>query len=181
MLLEPADIVFTDTGLWTSRLIKWGTQEAGEAPTLVSHVALAVDNSKVVEALGRGVVKRSLYKAYMGKKVAVYRCKSHVISKTDKIRVAAYAEELQDSVVRYSYLGILIRMVDALLGKLKIKSRLASYYKPTNFSECEQFVTKCFSDRGVFFGKALSPDDLWDYIISNPDDFLCIKPLGELY
>jgi len=182
MNLQPADIVLTDRGMWTSKIIKWGTQSSGEPPSKVAHVGVMFDAVDIIEALGRGVVKRSLLRAYQGKRVAIYRVKSHVMNKKMKAMVALKADELQDSVIRYSYLSIFLRCIDNLLMKIPgiSKEILSPLYKPVRFSECEQFALRCFKDQGISFGGAMSPDDVWDYIHNNPKEFFCVHPLGEL-
>jgi uncharacterized protein YycO len=63
--LQPADIIVTRASATMSKVIRWGTSSP------VSHAMLYVGNDRVVEAIGEGVVERSVFAALDGDNLAV--------------------------------------------------------------------------------------------------------------
>lgn len=158
--LHPADVVLVHGNGWPARLIRWATRSTGEAPTWVSHVAMAVDSQFIVEALGRGVVERRLLDAYPTSRVRVFR---PLNVPTDTLVYIARAA-LQHRGQRYGYLKLIPHALDALLGgKVFFRKLISVDDRPV----CSWLVGEAYARAGYAFGIDgcyVTPDDIADYV-----------------
>jgi cell wall-associated NlpC family hydrolase len=94
--LEPADVIVSTTGAIVSKLIRLGTLSP------VSHAILYVGDGMVVEAIGDGVVHRTLEEALSDANLAVaYRCP--VLSREGKHKIATWALQQAKKKLKYSH------------------------------------------------------------------------------
>ncbi|MCU0985352.1 MAG: hypothetical protein MUC89_10480 [Acetobacteraceae bacterium] len=93
--LEPADIIVSTTDTIVSGLIRFGTR------SVVSHAILYVGGGTVVEAVRKGVVKRSLVDALSDANLAVaYRCP--VLTQRERKKIVTWAVSQARKGLKYS-------------------------------------------------------------------------------
>lgn len=195
-LLRVSDVVLTAGGGWMSRAIRWATRKRGEPPTKYSHVGQivvggALGEAELVEALAR-VVQRPLA-AYAGERVAIYR----PLNIPDR-ELRAIAWRARQGIGRaYGWGKILLHLLDAkLLGDRYVFRRLGrvrswpicSFWVAYTFSTVHRYTLDPAGSPGrgrdgyhfgVPPGRA-TPDDIGDFVESNPEKYRCIVPLGRL-
>lgn len=131
--LQPADIIVSTTKAGLSLGIRMGTRSA------VSHAALYVGNLEVIEAIGAGVVRRSLDAALADDVLAVaYRSPDMKPGIAQKI--LKYAADQRDARASYSIRG-------AVLSTDKILCRIISPRPATFF--CSQLVFEAYKQGGL--------------------------------
>lgn len=165
--LSRADIVFVRGKSRFARLVRFFTRDPGEERSLISHVAVAVDDLSIVEALGSGVVRRRLKAAYPDGVFAIYRPTK--LRFGERAAIAAAAERFVGD--RYGWTKIAAHFLDYLLGGAQLFRRLCAIDRTPI---CSYLVARSYSAVGERFGVApgaAAPDDIWDHVTSHPADF----------
>jgi hypothetical protein len=135
-------------------------------------------NAVIVEAL-QHVKKRYLADGYGGKNspdMAVFRPIN--LTEDQRFIVASKANTYVGK--DYGYLKILAHLGDWLLQGAYFFRRFVQLDK---YPICSWLVAHAYSFIGKDFGvdaRAASPDDIWDFCLSNPDKYAVIMPLGNL-
>jgi hypothetical protein len=173
--LREADIVFTQSGSFIGKAIRFFERRFGEGPSLVNHVGLMVNPVCIVEALAK-VICRDVRAAYRGKTIAIYRPLNIDVETHYLIAI-----EATNFVGRtYGYIKIVAHALDWFIGGWFVFRRLA---RMEQYPMCSWLVAHAYSKAGYNFGvkpDAAEPDDIWDYVTSNPDKYKCIWPLSKL-
>ena len=181
--LEPGDVFLTRGYSFISRVIRFFTRDAGEKRTRVNHVGVVVEAGEittaiVVEALS--LVKRHRLWAQYGPPrkdgVAVYRVTNLT---PDEIEIIVTTAERQVG-KKYGYLKIVAHFLDWLLQGAYVFRRLVPDGK---YPICSWLVAHAFSEAGKHFDVepgAATPDDIWDFIVENPDKYTQVHPLVPL-
>jgi hypothetical protein len=164
VILQPADVVLVHGVGWLARAIRWATRSRGEPRTWVSHVALAVDGTNIVEAIGRGAVERRLEGAYPRSRVRVYRPTR--LTETERLRIVLRAESHVGE--PYGYWRLALHGLDALLGIRFFRNFATVRERPI----CSWIVAESYGLEGYTFGvdaSAADPDQIADFVASHPD------------
>lgn len=183
VLLEPGDVFLTRGNAFISRAIRFCTRGIGESRTRVNHVGLVVEagdlkEAIVVEALSM-VRRHHLWRQYGPPKedlVAVYRATNLT---QDEVKVIVATAERQVG-KKYGYLKIVTHFLDWLLLGAYVFRRLVPDNK---YPICSWVVAYAFSKADKNFGVepgAATPDDIWDFIVGNPEKYKEIRPLTPL-
>jgi hypothetical protein len=182
-VLQPGDVFLTRGRGLLSRLIRLFTRSIGESRTQINHVGLIVAPGSAATAVGvealSKVVRHPLGSRYgprSGQEVAVYR---PINLRPDEIAVVVSAAE---SYVgrKYGYVKIVAHLLDWLFLGIYLFRRLA---RMDNYPICSWLVAHAFSKVEKTFGVppgAASPDDIWDFVSSEPEKYRCVLPLGAL-
>lgn len=157
--LQPGDVVLVHGKGRFSRLIRWATRSKNEPKTWVSHVAIAVNKTEIVEALGEGVVKRKLELAYKPDQVRVFRALN--IPERTLVRIARTAELYVG--YKYGWGKIVLHALDAFLGLRFFRNFAIVEQRPV----CSWLVGTAYASEAYTFGaepRYLTPDDVADYV-----------------
>jgi hypothetical protein len=195
ILLEPGDIFLTRGSSFISRAIRFFTRSIGEKTTKVNHVGLVVQRGNfktaiAVEALCK-VIRHTLWSQYCPPRkdfVAVYRATNLA---TEQIKdIVAEAEKQVGK--KYGYRMIVAHFLDWLSGRMLgwlFGWQFSDVYLFRLFISCKKYpicswvVADAFAeadkDFGVEVGMA-TPDDIWDFVVNNPDKYKEIHPLKLL-
>lgn len=163
--LQPADIVLVHGTGWLSSAIRKLTRSRGERPTWVSHVAIAVSSTHVVEALSRGVVCRPL--AYPASRIRVYTPKN--VSERARIRIAKRATAFVGQ--PYGWGKLVLHGLDGLLGGARVFRRLGFI---EGMPICSYVVAAAYEAEGLTFGldtRYATPDDIHDFVSTRHDKY----------
>ncbi len=181
-LLKPGDIILTRGAGLISKGIRFFTRRIGEPRTKVNHVGLIVEagptnQAVVVEALSR-VKRHTLAKQYGGGKaqVAVYRPLNLSVEQLGTITQVAESHVGK----KYGYVKIALHMADWVLLGAHVFRRLGRMGK---YPICSWLVADSYKAAGLDFGvarNAASPDDIHDFVTSNPDKYEKIRGLQPL-
>jgi hypothetical protein len=181
----PADIFFTRGTSLVSRAIRVLTRHIGESRTQVNHVGLIVGSglpvadATLVEAV-RGVRVTTMPRyADARTAVAVYRRRLDAPDRTPRRRIADRGLSYVGK--RYGYGKILLHALDwCLLGAFVFR-RLG---RMDRYPICSWLVACSYSrEADITFGidsAAASPDDIWDYVTTHPDEWTCVRSLAPL-
>jgi hypothetical protein len=149
---------------------------------MVNHVGLVTvaggtTTAMIVEA--STVVKRhrmSVYRNSKSTKVAVYRPLNvheeqikHIVSRANSYVGA-----------KYGYAKIVAHFLDWCIGGRYFFRRFAFMDR---YPICSWVVASAYADVNLFFGVEpgeASPDDIWDFVTSNPDKYGQVYPLELL-
>lgn len=191
-LLLPGDILLTAADSWLGRAIRTATRDRGEAPSVVNHAALVVAGGRmpwatIVEA--RAEVRRHSIEAGYGdggNRIAVARPLN--VASDDLSRVIAEAERWVGT--RYGYSQIGYHLLDWLIGRVTFRRRSPVLFRRLIASSRRRIcsglvggsetVVQAYAAAALDFGVpgyAATPDDLWDFAISNPDKYAMIRDL----
>lgn len=183
--LEPCDVFLTRGTSFVSAAIRRFTRRFGESRTEVNHVGIIVAPGSVhtalaVEALTK--VKRHELGVYAGRRttgVAVFRPTN--LTEAEKEAIVAKAESYVDR--KYGWLKIATHLADWALQGAYVFRRLTN---DDRYPICSWVVAHAFAAADKTFGVepgAASPDDIWDFVIANPDKYEELRgltPLPEL-
>ena len=195
ILLESGDIFLTRGSSFISRAIRSFTRSIGEKRTKVNHVGLVVQRGDVktaiaVEAQSK-VVRHRLWIRYGPPKkdlVAVYRATNLTVEQIKDIVVEAEKQVGK----KYGYRMIIAHFLDWLLGRMLgwlLGWQFSNVYLfrrliPGNkYPICSWVVADAFAEAGKDFGVEVgmaTPDDIWDFVLNNPDKYKEIHPLKLL-
>ncbi len=183
VLFEPCDVFLTCSRSLLGRAIRFATRGIGESRSMVNHVGIIVETGSPDEAVGLealSTVKRHrLWNQYgpgSSSDVAVYRPLNLTVE--EKTIIIAAAEEYVGRT--YGYLKIAAHLLDWLFFGVYFFRRLA---RMDDYPICSWLVAHSFEAAGKNFGlppgKA-SPDDIWDFVITNPEKYRVVHSLGPL-
>ncbi|MFC1628952.1 hypothetical protein ACFL3H_07560 [Gemmatimonadota bacterium] len=183
VLFQPCDVFLTRSHSLLGHAIRLATRGFGESRSMVNHVGVVVAGGSTEEAVGveaLSTVKRhSIWKQYgpgSSSDVAVYRPLN--LTDVEKTLVVTAAEGYVGRT--YGYLKIAAHLKDWLLLGIYFFRRMT---RMDDYPICSWLVAHAFAEAGKTFGlppgKA-SPDDIWDFVTSNPDKYRPVKPLGPL-
>ncbi len=181
-MLLPGDIFLVrGTGL-ISWFIRFFSRGIGESRTMVNHCGIVVGegdlrSAEIVEAV-RFVRRRKLWSGYGSGDdlVAVYRPTN--LSDADRAMVVAAAESYVGR--DYGYLMIAAHLLDWFFFHAYLFRRLI---RSDRYPICSWVVASAYSKAGKTFGcapGAAEPDDIWDFVTSNPDKYTQVRPLVPL-
>lgn len=183
VLLEPCDVFLTRSRSLLGRGIRLFTRSFGESRTMVNHVGVVVEGGTVDEAIGvealRTVKRHTLWLKYgpgSSSDIAVYRPLN--LSDEEKTVVVAAAEGYVGRT--YGYLKIAAHLLDWLLLGAYLFRRLA---RMDDYPICSWLVAHAFAQADKNFGVPpgrASPDDIWDFVTSNPDTYRVVQSLSQL-
>ena len=182
LVVEPGDIFLTQGNSFISKAIRFFSKSGGESRTEVNHVGLVVvggrpHSATIVEASST-VLRHSMEGYWNSKntKVAVFRPKNITPATRDHIvqRANSYVGR------KYGYLKIVAHFLDWILGGRYFFRRFAFMDK---YPICSWVVAQAYADAGYTFGVdagAASPDDIWDFVLTNIDKYDMIHGLTLL-
>ncbi len=182
--LKPADIFLTRGNSFLSKAIRFFSRTIGESRTKVNHVGMTVDEGslhdcKVVEALSK-VKEHTLWDQYGPLKtdlVAVFRPTNLTLEEISLIVKTAKKQVGR----KYGYLKIVAHLLDWILLGAYLFRRLTN---DGNYPICSWLVAHAYSKANKDFGcdvGAAEPDDIWDFVIKNPDKYQEIYHLGSIW
>jgi hypothetical protein len=180
--LKDADVVFTKGFGLLSRAIRFFTRGIGESRTKVNHVGLVVSGGPIAEAViveALSMVKRHRLMDRYGPRrdhVAVYR--SLDLTEAETRRIAEAAEGYVGR--KYGYATIAAHLLDWVLLGAYVFRRFVGC---DNYPICSWLVAHAYKKVGKHFGvpaRAASPDEIWDFVVENPDKFRMIRDLAPL-
>lgn len=180
--LLPGDIFLSRGNAPHKKIIRLGERTIGEKPSRVNHTGMIVMQSiamwaHCVEALVT-VQEHPIWDAYHGTRddVAVYRCKD--LTDEQRKDLARYARSYKGR--KYGWLKIGTHFLDWCVGGAYFFRRLTNSDK---YPICSWVVAQSYSKLGLNFGcdpGAANPDDIDDYVLSHPEKYEEIIPLGRL-
>lgn len=182
--LLPGDVFMTRGKGFVSRAIRFFTRTIGEKRTKVNHVGIIVSaggfkESSEVEALIE-VREVKLWYGYgppSTDDVAIFR-PTNLSPEEIEVIVAEAREQVGKT---YGFFKILGHILDWLLLGAYIFRRLT---QNGDYPICSWLVAHAFAKVDKTFGVApgaATPDDIWDFIVDNPDKYREIHPLGRLW
>jgi hypothetical protein len=179
--IQRGDVFLTRGTSFMSRAIRFFTRSIGESRTKVNHVGLIASGGSQREAVGieaLTTVKRHGLRRYIGKKtcVAIYRPKGLTEADINSVVVKAHSYVGMD----YGYLKIGAHMIDWVLQGAYVARRLV---RSDQYPICSWLVAYAYHEVGMDFGVdpgAASPDDIWDHIQRNPEQYELVHPLLPL-
>lgn len=177
--LERCDVFLTKGTSFVSKAIRFFTRSFGEKRTQANHVGIivapgSVHSATAVEALSK--VRRHTLRRYAAKrstKVAIFRPINLTDAEMDAIvaRAEGYVGR------RYGWTKIVTHMLDWSLKGAYVFRRLTPR---DDYPICSWLVAHAFKAAGKDFGVeagAANPDDIWDFVISNPDKYRQVREL----
>ena len=182
-LFEPCDVFLTRSRSLLGRAIRLATRGIGESRSMVNHVGIIVMAGSAEDAVGieaLSTVKRHrLWKQYgpgSNSDIALYRPINLTVEERSLIVTAA-----EEYVGRtYGYLKIAAHLLDWMLFGVYFFRRLA---RMDDYPICSWLVAHSFAAADRTFGLPpgmASPDDIWDFVTSNPDKYRAVHPLGPM-
>ncbi|MFC1499918.1 hypothetical protein ACFL6T_02740 [Candidatus Zixiibacteriota bacterium] len=183
VLFKPCDVFLTRSHSFLGRAIRFATRSFGESRSMVNHVGIMVSEGSVEEAEGvealTTVKRHSLWKQYgpgNSSDVAVYRPLN--LTDDEKALIVAAAEGYVGRT--YGYLKIAAHLKDWLFLGIYFFRRMT---RMDDYPICSWLVAQAFAKADRTFGVPpgmASPDDIWDFVTSNPDKYQAVHPLGPL-
>lgn len=180
--LEPGDIFLTKGSNWVSRAIRFFSRTGGESRTEVNHAGVVIsygtyESATIVEA-NSTVVKRTMgaYRRMKNTEVAIFRPvnRDEYVLETIALKANSYVGR------KYGYLKIVAHFLDWCLGGRYFFRRFA---RMDRYPICSWVVSYSYDAVHMDFGVppwAASPDDIWDYCLSHPEEFVLVHRLGTL-
>lgn len=180
--LNRGDLILSRSNTLMGKVARFFSRHIGESRTQVNHSMVvikggSVQQAVIVEALYK-VVCRKLIDGYNsdGIQIAVFR-KRNI---SDESIGAICEKAMSYNNRRYGIAKLFAHFGDWLLQGAYIFRRLArNDYYPI----CSWLSGFSYAAGNVFFGKPpaqLQPDDMWDYVKSNSEEWECIYPLSRL-
>ena len=180
--LEPCDVFLTRGSGFVSHAIRVLTRRFGEERTEVNHVGIIVGEGTMttamaVEALVK-VRKHPLgrYARKPDTAVAVYR----PINLTGDEKTAIVAKALTYEGRDYGFIKIAAHFLDWSLQGAYVFRR---FTRMDDYPICSWLVAYAFASAQKNFGcepGAATPDDIWDFVTTNPDMYVLIHPLVSI-
>lgn len=181
--LYRGDVVLTRSSNWVSSVILWATRDKDEEPSYVNHVGIISSDgpanfSLITEAISTGVVERPFLSAYKRGKESPYVAIFRPLN-MDEAELALVAATAKSRVgQKYGYAKLLYHLWYKITGQTTLFNTQIDKYPI-----CSYLVASAFSavsrDFGVSVGRA-TPDDIWDFVLRNPDKYAMIHSLGVL-
>ncbi len=180
---EACDVFLTRSRTPLGWAIRLFTRGFGESRTKVNHVGIVVEDGTVEEAIGvealRTVKRHTLWSNYgpgSSSDITVFRPLN--LSEEEKTLIVSMAVGYVGR--KYGYLMIAAHFLDWFLLGVYLFRRLVPGER---YPICSWLVAHAFAQAGKDFGVdagMASPDDIWDFVTSNPDTYRVIHPLGPL-
>ena len=181
---EPGDIILTGGNAWISRAIRWMTRVGDEEKTIKNHAGIGVTPHTYVEALW--TTERNTYDYLLNLKdtnIEIWRNNNLTMQEKEKIRLKAI--EYVGTV--YGVSKIILHAFDGLLSKLLGHDiylfRKIGFMK--RYPICSWVVAYAYDEIGYKFNnqypKYVSPDDIHDHLLSDPDWKLVYTTHTEYY
>ena len=173
------DVVLTTSSHWLSRGIRWATRRRNEDPSRASHAAIVDDfmvplpEVTIIEAGSTGVRKGKMSQWYgADDMVSVWRPENMSILEREEVVQVIRARIGQG----YPYLKLALHLIDEKLLGGKTRARKL---KLIDSLVCSTLVGSGFHAKGRTFGKddplGLTPDDIEDFMIANPDKWRQVR------
>lgn len=167
------------------RLIQWATRAWREAPSVLSHCGVFVNegslqNVHVVESLVPfGIKYRRFAEAYE-RGENCYILKPLNITFENRLEIVNHAYE---SIGKpYGYGKAIAGGLDGLLSRIFYLHREPVFFRRLFinevFEDCSVLVADCYDKAGLNYGLRDSfvlPDDIWDYALEHPEKYEIIK------
>lgn len=153
--LRPGDLILVRGRGWIARAIKRCTRSRGEAPTRVTHVAIAVDRDSIVEAHLRSGVRHARFTSGN-----VFRLNTETVP-GDGERIALYCRAAVG--LKYGWGKIVLHALG--LGRFAGVER---------WPVCSTLAAHAYASAGYYLGVpplSATPDDIDDYVRSHPERF----------
>jgi len=183
IFIQAGDILFVASNGRLGRMIKFFTRKKGESKTVSTHVGQIVGSapvwdSIVVEAQLRTTI-HTLGFEYLNKDVelCIFRPTNLSVSEIEVIRQNAMAMIGR----KYGFLKLVTQAMDWCLNGKYVFRRLTPL---EDYPDCSFLVAKNFHAIGKDFGVKVaqaSPDDIWDFVVSNPDKYRFVWQRGNMY
>lgn len=181
---EPTDIFLTRGSSVLSKVIRFFTRTIGERRTKVNHVGIIVEvgsvrHCMVIEALSK-VKKHSLWSQYGPLKkdlVAVFRPIN--LTQNEKGIILHTANKQVGR--KYGYFKIITHLLDWMLLGAYVFRRLTN---DGRYPICSWLVAHSFAKAKKYFDVkpgAADPDDIWDFVVGNPDKYQEVYPLSKIW
>ena len=166
--------------------IQWATRHKGEAPTFSNHSEIIINDCDelkeviTIAALSNGVVKHNLCEAYGGKKdqVEIWRALNFTDADRELIAYTAGTYEGQ----KYPWHRLVFQLIDEKILNGKFVFRRLAFSK--KWYVCTPLVVAAIWAADYRFGfndpAEANPDNLRDYLVSNPRKYICIRPLSRI-
>lgn len=175
----PLDLFLTSSDTWPSKIVRWATQSEGEPETMASHVGVftsvrSLELAEGIEALWR-VTEHGVWEARRRTKaehLAIFR----PVNLTDFQKRVILTELRSHIGEKYGWWKPLFHLAAKLTGK----SWFTRFFFIDDRPICSYLVAIAFEAAGLTFGvegRTATPDDIWDFVLSNPDKYRCVRPL----
>lgn len=182
-MIKPCDIVFTSSSTWLSKAIRFCTRTIGESKTVASHVGIIVEYgidlaATIVEAQST-TNRHTLLESYGNKPDSICIFRPINLDIYDKVLIVNKAESYVGR--KYGYLKLGLHLLDWTLGGVYLFRRLGRMDK---YPICSYVVASAFKVVKADFGISnygASPDDMWDFVMKNPDKYEFVWQRGEMY
>ena len=180
MILFQGDIVLVELNSPLFRLVRFFSRSRGEPKSPITHCAVVSEpgtlhGAIMVNAQMPTVKFTSLCK-YAGKRVAIYSKLNISIRKRQ--RIATVAETYVGR--KYGVFKIIAHFLDWCLGGAYFFRRIFNMDK---YPICSWVVAYSYHAIGINFGiepDAAEPDDIWRYVTTHPEEYICIRKLSYL-
>jgi hypothetical protein len=178
--LLPCDVFVTRGPSLLAKGIRWATRDDRERPTQVNHVGAIVEagpwqSVNCIEALER-VEHHGFAEKYFqsGHWAAVYRPLN--ISDDAQGKILAYLHNQRGR--KYGYGKIALHLLRKLTGWDFWLS-----HQTERYPICSYLVANAWKQAGLDFGcdeRLATPDDIHDFMLTNPDKYQFIMQTGRL-
>ncbi len=181
-MLIPCDIFFTRGAGKLSKMIRYCTRSKGESPTIANHVGLIAypgcgRQARAIEALWTVKFHRLSEQYGADDELCVFRPRNLATAELDAI----YAKACEFINRKYGYGKIALHALDYLIGGRYFFRRVG---RVDNYPICSYLVAEAYGSAGLHFGvadNAASPDDIWDFVVKNPDKYRFVWQQGTMY
>lgn len=182
--LIPCDIGFTRSKHPISGIIRLATQSPGEEKTVASHVFMVTRpgigyKATVMEAIFPKTTERTLEQGYYDSDADLCIFRPINLSRLQKHNILAESYLYENR--PYGYVKLVLHLFDRIIGNKYLFRRLAvSEWLPI----CSYNVDAWYRAAGLDFGiptKAITPDDIWDFCVANPDKYEFVCQRGAMY
>jgi len=140
-------------------MIRFMTRSRGEPKPWVSHVAIAVNTTDIVEALGEGVVQRKLSAVYKPRQIRVFRPLN--IPEAALRRIAHHAQLSVGQ--KYGWGKVALQALDAMFNVRFFRN----FAVVDGWPICSWLLGAAYAIESYTFGvdtRYLTPDDIADYV-----------------
>lgn len=185
MYIVKGDIFCYNSKSSIGKIIKWAEQGYSEAPSIVAHTGIFVDDGEltevnVIEALfPKGVVERPFWENYKDTLDRVYVLKPKNICKNKRDIIVNYCKNQVGK--PYGTLKLLPHLADGVIAKVLHKRDVRFFRKligKNNFPICSFLVANAYAQVGLDFGitsNMATPDDILDFALSHPQKYSVTK------
>jgi hypothetical protein len=182
-MLKPCDIMFTSSPTWLSKAIRFCTRSIGEPKSVASHVGMVVaagiDMAATIVEAQSTTNRHTLQESYGNKADSICVCRPINIDVYQKHQIVAKAESYVGR--KYGYLKLGLHLLDWMCGGAYLFRRLGRMDK---YPICSYVVASAFKAIKADFGISnygASPDDMWDFIVKNPDKYEFVWQRGSMF